>query len=226
MGDPVSDFLHKDVTQHTILKVGAPRGEFCIDPTLYRPLAMIADGVGVAPFVSMIESVVATNARRSVTLIYSVRNQDEHAMRHRLKDLEKLHHNLRVITVFQDGTSDIGCHHAGPVTIKMLQLILNSNNFEFFVCGSEVMVANMTADLRRWGVSRWNLFTEVIESEAFPVSGSDGSAAAAQSTPAPEAGSVVSAIRNAAKAAASTPATKTATAAAIALAPAATASLG
>jgi ferredoxin-NADP reductase len=226
VGDPVSDFLHKEVTQHTILKVGAPRGEFCIDPTLYRPLALIADDVGIAPFMSMIESVVATHARRSITLIYSVRNQEEHAMRHRLNELEDLYHNLRVITVFQDGAPSIGCDHTGSVSIEMLQSLLKSNNFEFFVCGSNSMVTNTKSALRRWGVSRWNLFTEAIETEISTAAESTSSHAVPASTPAPETRSVVSSIRNAANVVASTPATKTATAAALVLVPAAVGSLG
>lgn len=224
-GDPVSDYLHKEVNQHTILKVGAPRGEFCIDPTLFRPMAMIADGVGVAPFVSMIESVIQTNSRRSITLIHSVQNKDEHAMCHHLKTLESQHQNLRIITVFQDAGPSDCCGHTGPVTIDLLRSQFLSTNFEFYVCGPDEMVKTMRTSLRRWGVSRWNLTTEIIESLSAAAATETRAAADRRlpvaASPTSEPDSVVSAIRNAMKAATSNPAARTATATAVALAPAA-----
>lgn len=218
--DPVSNYLHTSVNQHTILKVGAPRGEFCIDATLYRPLAMIAEGVGVAPFVSMIEEAVETDSRRSITLFHSVRNQDEHAMRHHLKALEAQYHNLEVVTIFRDEDESDACDHTGPLTVELLRSVLHSNNFDFYVCGSNQMVSSTKTLLRRWGVSRWNLTTEILDGSVQETASAED-AGKAPATP-PEQSSVVSAIRSAVKAAAATPATKTATAAALALAPAAT----
>lgn len=242
--DPVSEYLLKEVNQRTVLKVGAPRGEFCINPTLYRPLAMIADGVGVAPFVSMIESVAATNAKRSITLIHSVRNRDEHAMGHRLNELAEQHHNIRVVTVYEEPGHEDCCDHTGRVTVDLLRSVLNSNNFDFYVCGPDAMVKQTQSLLRRWGVSRWNLFAETVDGSSARTASKEEAAAAssapstnpvlsairgsARPAPAknkasrsdkPEAKStaVVSVIRNAMKSAAATPATKTVSTAAIAL---------
>lgn len=227
VGDSVSDYLHNSVNQHTILKVGAPHGEFCIDTTLYRPLALIAEGVGVAPFVSMIESAVETDSRRSITLFHSVKNQAENPMQHHLKALAAQYHNLKVVTIFQDADNADSCDHTGSITIDLLRSVLHSNNLDFYVCGPAGMVKTMKSSLRRWGVSRWNVTTEVIHglpdanSTNSPAESSPVAAPASTSSDAPETGSVVSAIRSAMKAAASTPATKTATATALALAPAA-----
>jgi len=214
--DPVSNYLHTSVNQHTILKVGAPCGEFCIDATLYRPLAMIAEGVGVAPFVSVIEEAVESNSRRSITLFHSVRNQDEHAMRHHLKALEAQYHNLEVVTIFRDEEESDACDHTGPLTVELLRSVLHSNNFDFYVCGSGEMVSSTKTVLRRWGVSRWNVTTEILDGPAEEPATEDAAQAPATAA---EQTSVVPAIRSAVKAA---PATKTATAAALALAPVAT----
>lgn len=215
-GDPVSDYLHNNVNQHTILKVGAPGGNFCIDTTLYRPLAMIAEGVGVAPFVSMIEHAVETGSRRSITLFHSVRDASEHAMGHHLKALEGRYHNLEVVTIFQDADDHTACDHSGPVTVDLLRSVLHSNNFEFYVCGPAGMVSTTASLLRQWGVSRWNVATEVIDGVpendargAFPTEGSIPGGSVPGIRKAPGNPSVVAAIRSAVMVADTMPATKT-----------------
>ena len=212
--DPVSHYIHTSVNPHTILKVGAPRGEFCIDTTLFRPLAMIAEGVGIAPFVSMIEEAVESNSRRSITLFYSMQNQDEHAMPHHLKSLEAQYCNLKVVTIFRDEDESDACDYAGPMTVELLRSVLHSNNFDFYVCGSNDMVSSMKTLLRRWGVSRWNLTTEILDGSVQEKATTEGESKA--TTTAPAQSTVMSANRRDGKTSAASPTTKTAKAAALA----------
>ena len=162
----VSNFLHRELPDGSILDVQAPRGQFCLDPERPRPVVMIAGGVGVTPFVSMLESIAATKSGQQVTLINSVRRQREHAMRERLSTLAADNENINVVNVYtdpdEDDQLDKSCDLTGRINLDQLRSILPSNNFDFYLCGPPEMMEMLIGILAEWGVPDRNVFSEAF----------------------------------------------------------------
>ena len=170
-----SRFLHDRVEEGAILDVQAPRGDFCVDRSGDRPAVLVGGGVGVTPFVSMLEAASKDESRRELTLVYAVRDGSEHAMKERLSQLSSEHENINVVTAYSRPTAEdrqgADYDHGGRVTPEFLKSILPSNNFDFYVCGPSQMMEDLMAQLKDWGVPAGNIFTEAFGAPSAQVIG-------------------------------------------------------
>jgi uncharacterized protein len=161
-----SSFLHDRVEEGAILDVQAPRGDFCVDRSGTRPAVLVGGGVGVTPFVSMLEAASKDQNGRELTLVYAVRNGSEHAMKERLSQLSSEQDNVNVVTAYsQPGAEDrlgVDYDHCGRVSPELLRSVLPSNNFDFYICGPPQMMQDLMAQLKDWGVPSSNIFTEAF----------------------------------------------------------------
>jgi Na+-transporting NADH:ubiquinone oxidoreductase subunit NqrF len=53
-------------------------------------------------------------------------------------------------------------HFGQHITVELLRQVLPSNNFEFFICGPPPMMADITRDLKDWGVPDEHILTEAF----------------------------------------------------------------
>ena len=181
-GGMVSNHLIDAVDEGAILDVQAPRGEFRMDVHEQRPAVLIAGGVGVTPFVSMLGAVAGAKSGREVTLVYGVRNGREHAFASWLKELIATCENIRVVTVYSEPSETDeaagGFDYAGFVNAELLKSVLPSNNFDFYLCGPPPMMNSVMDELRGWGVPATSIRTEAFGAPSARVIGSqkDGEA--------------------------------------------------
>lgn len=71
-------YLQQHANDTIVLDVAAPAGPFTL-PRGQQPLILIAGDMGIAPLLSMLETVAVTQPNRPVRLIHTVRNRSEHA---------------------------------------------------------------------------------------------------------------------------------------------------
>ena len=161
-----SNFFHDHVQENDILDVKAPGGNFFLDVTKTTPIVLIGGGIGLTPVLSMLEAVVAHGFQRDVWFFYGVRNSDEHIMKDYLNELDKAHHRLNLRICYSDPKDgdepDVDYHHAERVSVDLFKRVLESNNFEYYICGPPPMMESLVADLKDWGVP-----TDAIHFEAF-----------------------------------------------------------
>jgi ferredoxin-NADP reductase len=156
----VSSFLCDQVGEGTILDVNAPAGRFCLDAERRTPLVMIAGGVGITPFLSMLASLEQRGFDRDVRVFYGVTKPGMEVMEGLLERLataypERFQLHLCYSRVSPDALpvrSSPVRQSAGRVDAKLLRERLPSSNFDFYVCGPASMLQQITADLRAWGV--------------------------------------------------------------------------
>lgn len=183
----VSNYVHDVLKEGDILDVQAPRGNFKLNPIDQRPAVLVGGGVGITPMLSMIEAIAQSGSRRETWLFYGVRNGRQHAMREALDQLAAQHDYLHIYTCYsQPDENDVegrDYHFKEHISAALLQRMLSSNNYEFYVCGPPPMMTGMMKGLAEWGVAKDRIF-----SEAFgPASGKALSKTAA--APAPKAAS-------------------------------------
>ena len=78
-----------------IVENEAIEGEFVLEPG--RPAIMLAGGIGVTPFRSMLKFAVDTRLEKPLVLIYSSKTPEDIVFRHELEDFAKRDHAIRVL---------------------------------------------------------------------------------------------------------------------------------
>ena len=162
----VSGYFHERVEEGHILDVQAPRGQFFLDLTRSAPIVLIAGGIGITPMLSMLNAVVAKDARRQVWLFYGVRNSKEHAMKEHLATLARERPNIRIRVCYSaplpEDRQGVDYDFPQQISLALLQKELGSSNFEFYLCGPPAMMSGVGQDLKNWGVPESKIFAEAF----------------------------------------------------------------
>jgi uncharacterized protein len=121
-GGPGSNWLHQ-ATVGTTLKLRAPAGEFVLDGGSFRPIVLIAAGIGITPLLAMLHAHLARgNAGAPVYLIYGARTPAQVAFRGELEVLAGAHPRLTIHYVYSD--SDAAGRPAGRITPELVVSLL------------------------------------------------------------------------------------------------------
>jgi ferredoxin-NADP reductase/MOSC domain-containing protein YiiM len=119
---PGSNQLHATRVGHHV-SLRAPAGQFVLDVGGYRPVVLIAAGIGVTPLVAMLQAHLARGATGiPVYLMYGVRTPAHVAFRDELDSLARAHPSLRVRYVYS--RSDAGGRPAGRITLPIIMELL------------------------------------------------------------------------------------------------------
>lgn len=187
-----SGFLHDHVDEGALLNVGAPNGNFAIEPDEASPLVLIGGGIGVTPVLSMFNSIIQSGSTREVWFFYGVRHPEENILNSQLEELSQNsaeHPNIHFTVCYSsdlDARTELKPYElkGARVSVELIRSLLPSNNYEFYTCGPPPMMKSIAQDLRAWGVP-----VSSIHEEVFP--GPKKKAAAASSDEGAAAGTVV-----------------------------------
>ena len=150
-----SGFLHQSIDEGDILDVRAPSGHFYLDITAGNPIVLIAGGIGVTPILSMLNTLADIGSRREVWIFYGVTNGKSIIQQAHLIDLAATHPNFHLHICFsRPFKSDLAdnIHLHTRINIDLLKSTLDSNNYEFYLCGPAQMMRDITAGLEAWAV--------------------------------------------------------------------------
>ncbi len=125
-------------------------GDFVLPKDETIPLVFIARGIGITPFVSMIEWLEQTGNSRKITLIYSVRTNQDVAF----KDSLSLLGNDLVIAV--DHLAKQG-HISNELDYKALPAISKNRESRTYISGPEKFVENLRNEFMRNNYSENNV---------------------------------------------------------------------
>lgn len=160
-----SRFVHQQVEVGTRIDVHAPAGRFVIDRESSRPIVLIAGGIGITPFLSMLHNMAAWG-ERPVTLIYSLRNGLEHTGRDEVSAIAAQHANVRIYTIYTAPNATDAERRdfdaSNRISLETLQTVLPDLMADFHICGSAEMTRALTQQLVDAGVA-----SSSIRSEGF-----------------------------------------------------------
>jgi len=133
---------------NTLLILRGPLGRFSLPKEKNRKVVMIAGGVGITPFMSMLTFLTETSDAQKVTLIYTNKTEESRAYKKELKDLEIKNKNLKVI------------NRNKRVDKIFLEKYAQDKNSLFYICGTPQMVVSIKMFLQDLGIREENILFE------------------------------------------------------------------
>ncbi len=158
----LGDFTHQlpNVTINTPAFIEGPFGTFIPRPNNPSGLVMIAGGIGITPFMSMLYTFRDQQDRQPIWLIYANPTWQEATFRDTLDDFAK-HLNLTLIHVIAD-PHDGWEGEVGYVDQSLLARCLPQDNGQrdYFICGPDPMMDSAEQGLIAQGVAPTNIFSD------------------------------------------------------------------
>ena len=158
----VSNALHAAVRPGATLSIKGPLGAFKYPADDDRPLVLLAGGIGITPLVSMLRHMVASAPTRPVTLLYSVRSEEDFAFRDELTSIARRHHQVRVHLAVSQGAGGPALY-AGHIDEALLRATVPDVAHSIcFICGPTPMIEAMKTLLASMGVPPGQIRHEVF----------------------------------------------------------------
>lgn len=146
------------------LLVQGPFGEFTIRPEA-KNIFMVAAGVGITPFMSILKQLTKDAAPINITLIYASRNNNDIPFFDELKRLSSINPRLRVLHIVTKGQNNPKENiFIGRVNQELLNRITNSSYVgrHWMLCGPPKFMTDITKILKSNSVE-----DKHIQSESF-----------------------------------------------------------
>ena len=159
----VSRHLHDHVRVGDTLLALEPTGDFTLatDPDARRHVVLVAGGVGIAPLVSLAETVLRAEPGSRVTLLTGSRCEEEIVFRGRLAQLARqFAPRLTVRHALDAPGADWQGLRGRLDGERVLEALGELDADGWFVCGPEPMMQDVCATLVRAGVPRDRVHTE------------------------------------------------------------------
>lgn len=153
------------------VRLQRPAGRFLLPVRPSRPVVLLAAGVGITPFMSLLESWATDPAslRQPVLLVHGSRNAEEEPYARRMAQLGAALPSLERIVFHSSGrgSARTGRLEAGCVEERWLRA-----RATFHVCGPAAMAREVIAGLVARGVPRHDIFSESFQlaADAAPAS--------------------------------------------------------
>ena len=138
-----------------------PYGNFYPDK-LSKDIVMLAGGIGITPFFSIIKDKLETSLGDSVVLFYSNKKINRTPFFRDIVKLSKKHHNLKVIfCLTEEKTKQFLVKEYTRINKKMIKkYVASMGNRCYYICGSISFVNDMWRVLKEIGVKEESIFTE------------------------------------------------------------------
>ncbi len=145
------------------VKVQGPFGKFIL-PKQASHLVMLAGGIGIAPFRSMIRAALDAQPACQVTLFYSCKTLESMAYYDELMRLGAYHPEFKPVCSLTGYAPQDWTGETGRIGAQLFQKhVSEPANATFLVCGSREFVQDMADMLKKSGVDiEHNLFKEMF----------------------------------------------------------------
>lgn len=155
----VSDWLH-DARVGDFVEAMSPRGDFTFEADPRRPVVLISAGVGITPFIAMLDALLVNDGRTRhhapIWFVHGASNSDAQAFDPYLRAKARRHPELRTHVRYsrplpEDG---LGVTHdsVGAVDVELLKAILPFDDHEFYLCGPAPLMQGLYDGLIGLGV--------------------------------------------------------------------------
>lgn len=157
-GGLMSSWLSERASLGDDIAISGPLGSFYLRE-IRRPVLMLAGGTGLAPFLAMLERIVADGgSAHPIHLMYGVNTDADVVELDRLEDFARRLPGFSFDVVVVDPAS---AHpRTGYVTQHMTPTLFHDGDVDVYLCGPPPMVEAVTAELRTRGVVPAALYHE------------------------------------------------------------------
>ena len=154
----ISNYLHDEVAEGSIVEVGPPCGEFCLEPADAgdRPIVLLSGGIGVTPVMAMLKTLAHRQVSTPIHFIHAARNSGCHALADEARHIAAEHPNIRTHFRYDAplprDLDQKHCDSVGLVDVAFLNEVLPSCDAEFYFCGPQPFMVGLFHGLIDWGV--------------------------------------------------------------------------
>ena len=125
---------------------------------------MLSAGVGITPMISMLEAIVEAGSGRPIWFIHGVHNRRRQIMGAFARRVAAEHDNIRLHVCYSrpDPEDVLGRDYdsAGHLSIDLVQRLLPSADFDFYLCGPEPFMKALHDGLLAWSVPEARIHSE------------------------------------------------------------------
>ncbi len=156
----------KDLKPGDRVFVDGPYGQFNLqNEDTHKGIVLLAGGIGVAPVMSIVNTLADTNDKRPVYVFYGDYNEDTALYQDEFAAAtEKI--NLKFFTVLEKPLHE-DHPYPGYITSDLMASVLPENykDLFYFVCGPEPMLKAMEKNFLKLGIAQSNVFLGVKSSQ-------------------------------------------------------------
>ncbi|MCZ2223521.1 MAG: phenylacetate-CoA oxygenase/reductase subunit PaaK [Chitinophagales bacterium] len=145
-GGLFSNYVYKNFKVGDALDVMPPIGKFYteVNADNTKNYVAFAAGSGITPIISIIKTILLTEPKSKITLVYGNKNSNNIIFKTELEDLKSsFFQQLQIIHTFsrEETDSPLNEGRIDDLKLKQLSSIIRYNNVdEFFICGPEEMI--------------------------------------------------------------------------------------
>ncbi len=141
------------------VKVYGPMGYFDFEYKDSAPKILLAGGIGITPFYSLLRFIDAKKLKQKITLFVSFADREEMIFFDELKEVEKRNSNIKVIyTLTKEKCSEFEYGRINEQLIK--RYAKDYKDSKFFIVGSEEMEEALYGIVSKMGIKDKNIFKE------------------------------------------------------------------
>ncbi|HZC65753.1 MAG TPA: 2Fe-2S iron-sulfur cluster-binding protein, partial [Candidatus Dormibacteraeota bacterium] len=160
-----STFIHQKIREGDQIEVAAPRGSFTLSST-DQPVVLLSAGVGATPVMAMLHALAAASSPRPIWWLFGARNAEEHPFAEEARKLLSVLPNAKSFIAYsrpnaqdQQGREFNGVGH---ITKGVLEKLAIPREADFYLCGPQAFVQDLTAGLGAYGVPNSRIHSETF----------------------------------------------------------------
>ena len=166
----MSDWLHDHAVVGTRVEAQSPRGEFVFDAAPDRAVVMISAGVGITPFIAMLDSLLINEGRSRhhapIWLLHGARDSASHAFApylvRKVAEHANLHAHVRYSRPLAGDVQGVTHDSVGHLDIELLKSVLPFDDYEFYLCGPPALMQRLYDGLVDLGVRDQRIHLEAF----------------------------------------------------------------
>ena len=148
----------------TNMFVMGPYGNFVIDEEQDKNIIMMAAGIGITPYMSMLRYLTEERIKLAVTLVYAARSTDNIPFYEELIDLQKKNPYLKITYLISESIKTVGSQKfiKGQINKAIMDRITNNyySKYTFFICGPKGFKETVVEILADKNVDKSKIITE------------------------------------------------------------------
>jgi ferredoxin-NADP reductase len=156
----LTTWLHDTVKTGDRLKIKGPEGQFVFTNGESEAIVLIAGGIGIAPYRSMIRYILALGLPTRVKLLYSARTVDDFAFKPEFDVAIKEHDNFECLYTITRPNERPWTHRIGRFDEAFFRAHLGGAGTLYYLCGPAVMIKEQSAILKALGVDPAHIYSE------------------------------------------------------------------
>lgn len=153
-------YLHNEANIGDRFKIVGPGGDFFLHEEGATSICLLAGGIGINPFMSMLNYIDAKNLDLNVTLIYSAKTPSELVFYERLITLSQNNANIAFFPTITTSNGETWDGRVGRIDHSLLEEAQLNEQTQYYLCGPPGMPTDIADILKRQGADQTKIFFE------------------------------------------------------------------